>query len=78
MEALSLLMRRRARRSTSSGAVQRPRNPGWHSSYTSLLDPRNIFVSFQSGGRSQGQGTIVETPLSSIDGAAERPVDVQQ
>jgi hypothetical protein len=36
MEALSLLTGRRATRSTSSGAVQRPRKPGLRRSYTSL------------------------------------------
>lgn len=32
----SLETRRRWCRSTISGAVQRPRKPGWHNSYTSL------------------------------------------
>ena len=36
MSALSLLMMRLSRRSTSRGAVQRPRHPGLTLSYTSL------------------------------------------
>mmetsp|Transcript_3826 Transcript_3826/g.11039 ORF Transcript_3826/g.11039 Transcript_3826/m.11039 type:complete len:247 (+) Transcript_3826:1938-2678(+) len=44
----SLLTRRRARVSTTRGAVHRPLNPGWHSSYTSLRSLHPKIGSFPS------------------------------